>query len=212
MVRNPLCSSLFTPNPLSVNPLESKSEVAQSCPTLCDPMDCSPPGSSIHGILQARTLEWVAISFSRRSSWPRDMNIGLPHRRQTLYHLSHQGSLFYFSNTLSPLWATSSSYSVSWSLLRLLFFFFLQPFRPQPTPMAPNSFEAAPDPVPQPPLYIPFSLLPSQVQAMATAPEPPPLPVPEASSETSPHPLPWGSQGSTPTSLDPLPIPGPEQL
>ena len=37
-----------------------------------DPMDCSPPGSSVHGILQARTLEWVAISFSRGSSWPRD--------------------------------------------------------------------------------------------------------------------------------------------
>ena len=48
------------------------SELAQSCPTLCDPMDCSPPGSSIHGILQARILEWVAISFSRGSSWPRD--------------------------------------------------------------------------------------------------------------------------------------------
>ena len=44
---------------------------AQSCPTVCDPMDCSPPGSSVHGILQARTLEWVAISFSRASSWPR---------------------------------------------------------------------------------------------------------------------------------------------
>ena len=38
------------------------SEVAQSCLTLCDPMDCSPPGSSVHGILQARILEWVAIS------------------------------------------------------------------------------------------------------------------------------------------------------
>ena len=36
----------------------------QSCPTLCDPIDDSPPGSSLHGILQARTLEWVAISFS----------------------------------------------------------------------------------------------------------------------------------------------------
>ena len=48
------------------------SEVSQSCPTLCDPMDYSPPGSSIHGILQARILEWVAISFSRGSSWPRD--------------------------------------------------------------------------------------------------------------------------------------------
>ena len=40
--------------------------VAQSCPALCDPTDCSPPGSSVHGILQARTLEWVAIPFSRR--------------------------------------------------------------------------------------------------------------------------------------------------
>ena len=39
--------------------------VAQLCLTLCDPMDCSPPGSSVHGILQARTLEWVAISLSR---------------------------------------------------------------------------------------------------------------------------------------------------
>ena len=39
--------------------------VAQSCPTLCDPMDCSPPGSSVHGIIQARILEWVAISFLR---------------------------------------------------------------------------------------------------------------------------------------------------
>ena len=41
------------------------SEVVQSCLTLCDPVDCSPPGSSVHGILQARILEWVAISFSR---------------------------------------------------------------------------------------------------------------------------------------------------
>ena len=45
--------------------------MAQSCLTLCDPVDCSLPGSSVHGILQARTLEWVAISFSRGSSWPR---------------------------------------------------------------------------------------------------------------------------------------------
>ena len=48
------------------------SEVDQSCPTLCDPMDWSPPGFPIHGILQARILEWVAISFSRGSSQPRD--------------------------------------------------------------------------------------------------------------------------------------------
>ena len=48
------------------------SEVAQLCLTLCDPMDCSLPGSSVYGIFQARILEWVAISFSRRSSPPRD--------------------------------------------------------------------------------------------------------------------------------------------
>ena len=42
-----------------------ESEVGQSCPTLCDPMDCSPPGSSVHEIFEARVLEWVAISFSK---------------------------------------------------------------------------------------------------------------------------------------------------
>ena len=52
--------------------MNSESEVAQSCPTLCDPMDCSLPGSSVHGIFQARILEKVAIYFSRGSSWPRD--------------------------------------------------------------------------------------------------------------------------------------------
>ena len=55
-------------------PLEQKSEseVVQSRPTLCNLVDCSPLGSSVHGILQARILEWVAISFSRGSSKPRD--------------------------------------------------------------------------------------------------------------------------------------------
>ena len=52
--------------------LNKWSEVAQLRPTLWDPKDCSLPGSSIHGIFQARVLEWVAISFSRESSWPRD--------------------------------------------------------------------------------------------------------------------------------------------
>ena len=51
--------------------------------TLCDPMDCSPPGSSVHRILQARILEWVAIFFSRGSCQPKDAN---PHCRQILYH------------------------------------------------------------------------------------------------------------------------------
>ena len=45
--------------------------ITQLCPTLCDPMDCSPPGSSVHGILQERILEWVAMPSSRRSSQPR---------------------------------------------------------------------------------------------------------------------------------------------
>ena len=45
---------------------------AQSCPTLYNPMDCSPPGSSVHEIFQARILEWVAVSFSRGSSQPKD--------------------------------------------------------------------------------------------------------------------------------------------
>ena len=54
-----------------------KELVTQLCPTLCDPMDGSPPDSSVHGIFQARILEWVAISFSRRSSQPRDQTWSL---------------------------------------------------------------------------------------------------------------------------------------
>ena len=61
----------------------------QSCPTLCDPMDCSPPGSSVHGILQARTLEWVAMTSSRGSSWPRDWTQVSCIGRQFLYHERH---------------------------------------------------------------------------------------------------------------------------
>ena len=71
--------------------------VAQQCPILCYSMDCSPPGSSVHGIFQARILELFAISFSKGSSLPGDQiqgrpNPGLLHCRQILYHLSHQGS------------------------------------------------------------------------------------------------------------------------
>ena len=51
---------------------ESESEASQSCPILCNPTDCNLRGSSVHGIFQARVLEWVAISFSRGSSQPRD--------------------------------------------------------------------------------------------------------------------------------------------
>ena len=61
--------------------------VIQLSLTLCDPMDCSPPGSSVHGIMQARILEWAAVPFSRDLPNP-----GLLHCRLILYHLSHQGS------------------------------------------------------------------------------------------------------------------------
>ena len=61
--------------------------VAQSCPLLCDPMDCDPPNSPVCGILQARILEWVAVSFGRRSSRPRE-NLGLLYCRQILYCLN----------------------------------------------------------------------------------------------------------------------------
>ena len=71
--------------------LESGSEVAQSCPTVCDPMDCSLSGSSVHGIFQGRVLEWIAISFSRASSDP-GIKPGSLALQQTLYYLSHQGS------------------------------------------------------------------------------------------------------------------------
>ena len=58
--------------------------VAQSCPTFCDPMDCSLPGSSVHGILQARILEWVAISFS-------SLTVGLYIIMATFYPLKNFG-------------------------------------------------------------------------------------------------------------------------
>ena len=65
--------------------------VAKSCLILCDPMDCSSPGSSVHGILQARILEWVAIAFSGDLS-DKGSNPALLHCRQILYHLRHQGN------------------------------------------------------------------------------------------------------------------------
>ena len=64
--------------------------VAQSCPTLCDPMDCSPPHSSVHGILQAGILEWVVMPSPQGIFPTQGSNPGLPHCRQILYHLSHQ--------------------------------------------------------------------------------------------------------------------------
>ena len=60
--------------------------VTKSCLTLCNPMCYSPPGNSVHGISQARILEWVAISFSRVSSWPRDRTQVSCIGRWILYH------------------------------------------------------------------------------------------------------------------------------
>ena len=72
-----------------------RAKLLQSYPTLCDPIDCSLPDSSVHGILQARTLEWMAMSSSRGPSQPRDLShisdiscFG----RQVLYHQHHLGS------------------------------------------------------------------------------------------------------------------------
>ena len=86
----------------------------QSCPNLCNPQDCSPPGSSVHGTSQARIMEWVAISFSRGSSRPRDpTNVSCVSYigRQILYPLNHLGSplvngtlVIYSSTPFFPLW------------------------------------------------------------------------------------------------------------
>ena len=80
--------------------VKSESEVAQLCLTLSEPMDCSLPGSSVHGIFQARVLEWDAIAFSTEVGYHSLMqgifltqgsNLGVLHCRQILYRLSHQG-------------------------------------------------------------------------------------------------------------------------
>ena len=63
----------------------------QSCLALCEPVDCTPPGSSVHGILQARTLAWVACTFLQGIFLTQGSIPGLLHCRWILYHLSHQG-------------------------------------------------------------------------------------------------------------------------
>ena len=64
-------------HPAELCPNRSEVLVTQSCPTLCTPMDCGPPGSSVHGVLQARILEGVTMPSSRGSSWPRDGTVSL---------------------------------------------------------------------------------------------------------------------------------------
>ena len=74
--------------------VESESEVTQSCPTLSDPMDCSPPGSSIHGIFQARVLEWDAIAFSIVSIHALTFNLSRHFLTQPVFVFSHHKSSF----------------------------------------------------------------------------------------------------------------------
>ena len=69
-----------------------KVSVTQLCPTLCDSMDFSPPGSSVHEILQTTTLKWVTVPFSRVSSWHRIEPRSPAQQADFFYHLSHQGS------------------------------------------------------------------------------------------------------------------------
>ena len=87
-------------NAMEQNLKKVKVFIAPSCLTVSDSMDCSPPGSSAHGILQARILEWVAIPFSRGIFLTQGLNPGLLYCKHILYHLSHQGSSksCFFSN------------------------------------------------------------------------------------------------------------------
>ena len=98
--------------------------VAQSCLTVCDPMDCSPPGSPLPGILQARTLEWVAISFSNKWKWSRSVmsNSSRPQGLQPTSLLRP----WVFPGKITGvgchclLCKASLSFTNSWSLLKLM--------------------------------------------------------------------------------------------
>ena len=75
------------------------------CPTLCDSMDCSLHSSSVHGILQERILECIAIPFSRGASRPRDLKPGFLHCKWILYHLSHREELQLLMKSTKFYWA-----------------------------------------------------------------------------------------------------------
>ena len=88
---------------------------------VCSPMDYSPPGSSVHGILQARILKWASMAFSRRSSWPRDCILVSCIAGQTLYHLSQQGSPY---STFVYIRITAG-YNINWGPRKRKLFLFL---------------------------------------------------------------------------------------
>ena len=90
----------------------------QSCPTLWDPVDCSPPGSSVHGIFQARILECLAISFSKRSSWPRGQTSisCVLHRQAGSLPLAPPGKT-HWCITMSTHWGSRSSGGQSSAIL-----------------------------------------------------------------------------------------------
>ena len=98
--------------------VKSQSEVAQSCPTLSDPMDCSPPGSSVHGIFQARVLGWGAIAFS-------SARIKTQPFRETLSPNTKVNSVT-FLNLLS-----TDSFSLILRVLRILIFIHMKLFPSQ---------------------------------------------------------------------------------
>ena len=105
------CSTLFISHSWDIKWV---SEVAQSCPTrsvMSNSVDCSLPGSSVHGILQARILECVAISFSTGSSWP-GMEPGSPAWQTDVLPLSHQGSPPETLKLLLNKWLTNLSLSL----------------------------------------------------------------------------------------------------
>ena len=77
--------------PIFLHSICSIALVTQLCPTLLTPMDYSMPGFSVHGILQAKILEWVPFP-SPGTFWTQGLNVGLPHCRQIFYHLSYHSN------------------------------------------------------------------------------------------------------------------------
>ena len=115
--------------------------VAQLCPTLCDPIDCSPPGCFVHGILQTRILQWVAMLSSRGPSWPRDQTcvcciscLG----RQILYHWATweaclYSNAFFIPNPSEQVFCPFLWFKEVWScyigVVFFFFFFFLRYYK-----------------------------------------------------------------------------------